>query len=188
MSGVLNAWVDESIRRSGVAEPVYLLGATITSLAGYETTSNVLSAYAPKGNKLHWRDLGERGKRKVVQGLSTLDLEHIVIIRTLLSEMSEERARGLCIERLMWELDNRQIAHVTFESRSPTQDQTDLRRIDGLRSKQTLSSTIRAEWVSGHAEPLLWASDVLIGLVGDTRAGMTYISPEVRAMITEIVL
>lgn len=119
MAGAFDAWVDESIRRSGLREPVYLLGATITSPAGYETISHVLKTYAPKGNKLHWRDLGSRGKQNVAHGLSTLELEHIIIIRTLVAGMSEERARGLCIERLMWELDSREITNVTFESRSP---------------------------------------------------------------------
>lgn len=39
MATVRKAWVDESVRRSGVLEPMYLLGATISSTQRYEVTS-----------------------------------------------------------------------------------------------------------------------------------------------------
>jgi len=102
--------------------------------------------------------------------------------------MGEERARGLCLERLMWELANRHVEHVTFESRSPTQDRTDLRRIDGLRAQKVLGPSIRADWLPGRTEPLLWAADVIVGLVGDAKAGSDNLSPAMRAKIIEIIL
>lgn len=90
------------------------------------------------------------------------------------------------MERLMWELEECDVEHVTFESRSPEQDKQDLRRIDGLRSRKTLGPTVRADWTPGRAEPLLWAADVMVGLVGDAKATGAEIVPELRDQIIEI--
>lgn len=55
------AYGDESVRRSGVPDPVYLLGAYITD-EGQSDLADALSVYVRQGGKLHWRDHVPRTK------------------------------------------------------------------------------------------------------------------------------
>lgn len=86
----------------------------------------------------------------------------------------------------MWELDQRGVTHVLFESRSASQDARDRRRIDGLRTRNVLRPAIRADWMAGAAEPLLWAPDILIGLLGDAKTRGETLPTEISALVTEI--
>lgn len=129
----LHAWVDESMRTTGVRTPVYLLGASIGVATIRDRAEPVLRRLAPRGKKLHWRELGDAGKATVIEILPTLGLRHLVVVGMPLDGVRQERARGRCFTRLMWELTQRHVAHVSIESRSATLDAKDRRRVDGLR-------------------------------------------------------
>lgn len=180
------AWVDESIRTVG--EPMYLLGASITSPESYDTAAEVLTRFAPRGNKLHWRDLGEAGKKPVIDAIPELCLHHVVVIGAPMIDIRQERARGRCFERLLWELDQAGVTKVVFESRTPHQDRTDRRRVDGLRGRGVITGELRAEWRRGAEEPLLWAPDIVLGALGDARVAGTELDARVAASIQEIVI
>jgi hypothetical protein len=186
-SGLIqDAWVDESIRTVG--EPMYLLGASITTTDSYDAAAELLRSFAPRGKKLHWRDLGDAGRKPVVDALPDLHLHHVVVVGTPMVGIREERARGRCFERLLWELDRSGVTKVVFESRTRHQDQTDRRRVDGLRSRGVITGGLRAEWRRGAEEPLLWAADVVLGAVGDARVAGRQLDARLAASIQEIVI
>lgn len=183
----MRAWVDESARKDGAALPMYLLGASLTSVDVEQDAAEMLQALAPRGRKLHWRELGDRGRAKAADLLPNLGICHVVVIATPRHlGVKQERARGLCFERLMWELAERGVDQVTFESRSSAQDRTDRRRIDGLRGRRLIPQSLRADWVPGPTQPLLWSPDLLLGVVGTARASGGPLPAELATLVTEI--
>ena len=183
----MRAWVDESALQSRVDVPMYLLGASLTSTEHEISISSDLRCRVPRGKKLHWRELGDRGKTEARSLLSTLPIEHVIVIAGPLRDgVKQERARGQCIERLLWELSERMVDTVTFESRSPAQDRADRRRVDGLRGRQYISTSMHVQWTPGATEPLLWLPDLIVGAVGDARAHNRRLAAELNPTITEI--
>ncbi|MGY5766057.1 hypothetical protein ACXET9_12745 [Brachybacterium sp. DNPG3] len=183
--GELHAWVDESMRATGVPVPVYLLGAAI---ARKDVTPFVdrLRRLAPRGGKLHWRDLGERGRAAVAREILTEEIQHVIVIASPLTPGGQERARGRCFERLLWELERRSVQDVVVESRSDRQDRSDLRRVDGLRSRMIVSREMRVEWRPGGEVPMLWVPDDVLGMVGDAYRDEVDIGHRASALITRI--
>lgn len=165
---------------------MYLLGASIASSSVTLDAAEMLRRQAPQNQKLHWRDLGDRGKNQVRTLIPKLGLSHIVIVATPLTPSGQEHARGKCFERLMWELGERSVREVRIESRSPHQDKTDLRRIDGLRSRGIVPTKMRVEWMPGIEDPLLWAPDIVIGALGDEHAAGPTLPAGIREILTEI--
>lgn len=183
----MKAWVDESVREAGVPTPMYLLGASLTQEASQHEVSEALLALAPRGRKLHWRDLGDRGRSAMLEFLPLLGIEHVVVIAAPLRPgMKQERARGQCFQQLLWELQQRNVDQVTFEARTPAQDKTDKRRVDGLRSRHLIPHSLYAKWIPGGDEPLLWSPDLVLGAVGQARAHNLPLSPALSALVTEI--
>lgn len=72
------AYGDESVRRSGVPDPVYLLGAYITD-EGQSDLADALSGYVRQGGKLHWRDHVPRTKRAVCKTISKYNANYLVV-------------------------------------------------------------------------------------------------------------
>ena len=70
----MKAWVDESAHETGVPTPMYLLGASLTDDAAQQGVSDALQGLAPRGGKLHWRDLGDQGRRKMMDFIPSLDV------------------------------------------------------------------------------------------------------------------
>ena len=185
----MRAWVDESIRVDRAPAPMYLLGASIIETEAEADIVSALRSRAPRAGKLHWRELGDRGRAGVLTLLPTLQIDHLVVIAApLRPEIRIERARGQCIERLLWELALREVASVTFESRSPAQDKADRRRVDGLRSRRLIPDELFVDWVPGVSEPLLWAPDLMLGAVGDARANCQPVPAELAPLLTEVCL
>ena len=84
------------------------------------------------------------------------------------------------------ELALREVASVTFESRSPAQDKADRRRVDGLRSRRLIPDELFVDWVPGGSEPLLWTPDLMLGAVGDARANCQPVPAELAPLLTEV--
>lgn len=164
---------------------MYLLGASIAEAEDGEA-SVLLRRHAPRNGKLHWRDLGVDGKTKVRELIPRLGLRHVVVIAAPLAASRQERARGRCFERLLWELSRRSVSSVIVEARSPQQDRTDLKRVDGLRARAVIPRTMRVSWVPGVKEAMLWAPDIVIGALGDAHVAGVDVPAGLRETVTEV--
>lgn len=123
----------------------------------------------------------------MVELLPALGIQHVVVIAAPLGpHVKQERARGRCFERLLWELASLDVDQVTFESRSAAQDKVDRRRVDGLRGRQLIPQSLYADWVPGLTQPLLWSPDLLLGAVGDARANDLSLPSELASLVTEV--
>lgn len=163
----MTAWVDESIQQLGDQDGhVYLLGAVLMDSRGAARLQSELLSRAPTHRKLHWRDLGSRGRRDVDRWLRGWPGEALVAVEEGAAPSGLERARALCMKRLLGELARLGVPEVHLESRSRAQDVTDRRRIDGMRSQQLIPDTMMVTWDRGAEAPLLWAADLLLGSLG----------------------
>lgn len=76
----LHAWGDESVRSLGPGTPSYLLGASVVDTEDIEACREVLARLRPTRGKLHWHDLNDRQRQRVIpavarRGVSLLTLE-----------------------------------------------------------------------------------------------------------------
>ena len=117
---------DESVRRSGVPDPVYLLGAYITD-EGQSDLADALSGYVRQGGKLHWRDHVPRTKRAVCKTISKYNANYLVVAASPIpARKGEERARQQTLYCLSVILDGEfGVNSLVLERRQRTQDEKD---------------------------------------------------------------
>jgi hypothetical protein len=94
--------------------------------------------------------------------VSALGLRAVAAIALPGTKRRQERARALCLTKLLWQLAERQVDAVTLESRgSQRRDDDDARVIGGGKR----AGTVPKQLVYGHAqpkvEPLLWLGDLV---------------------------
>lgn len=162
------AWIDESDRVSDATMSAYSMCASLVPTSAEECVRHALRQIAPRSGKLHWHDLDPKGRREVVDMLAGFDVEHLVVLGNAKGKIAHERARGRCLEKLIWLLTARGITLLTLEQRSRTQDRKDRDRIDGFGCRWPEARHIRARWVRGATEPLLCLPDVALGVYWDT--------------------
>ncbi|WP_395817131.1 hypothetical protein [Curtobacterium flaccumfaciens] len=161
-AGRMRAYVDESEPGGGWDHTAYVLAAVIMRINGEDDAREAVRRATPRRmRKLHWYEaLGE-------QRLSWLDLlRHavaIVVVRYTGRPARTERRRRRCLERLAWELDQRGVSRVVFESRGPARDAGDASMMESLRGRG-LGAELQYEHVRGGVEPLLSLADIACGM------------------------
>ena len=158
------AWGDESVRKTGVPSPMYLMGACVCDDTETETRQR-LALLKPKGaRKLHWRDMRPSLRGKVVDAMAAMDIDHVIVAAVPMSQWNTaERARRKCLERLLPLLETEyNVDTLVLERREISQDRNDIRFIDGLRSRRFIGP-IRVELCAGETDARLWLPDQLLG-------------------------
>lgn len=179
----LLAYVDESLSDSKRDPGVYILAAGIAEPADLDHTRSTLEGLRLKGQrKLHWRDESDKRQRLIVEAIDELPLAHLIIVREDQPSTRPERRRRLCMERLLFELDQMQVATVTFESRGPADDRRDRHMLDSLRARKTIGSSLRLTHEKGPLEPMLWIPDALCGAATSQRVGDAPYLDQVRSV------
>ncbi len=159
------AWGDESVRKTGVPSPMYLMGACVCDDTETETRQR-LALLKPKGaRKLHWRDMRPSLRGKVVDAMAAMDIDHVIVAAVPMSQWNTaERARRKCLERLLPLLETEyNVDTLVLERREISQDRNDIRFIDGLRSRRFIGP-IRVELCAGETDARLWLPDQFSGL------------------------
>lgn len=165
----LHAWVDESMHVAGrsLDEGVYLLAATVADIDHVaEIRDRLRSLLMGKNQRLHWRDESSKRRRTIAATIAEYEIAHTVVIGTPLNQHKQERARRICMELLLMELDRRGVQQVWIESRKTNQDSRDLKMVDAVRSKSLISAALRLDFAQPTAEPMLWIPDAVAGALG----------------------
>ena len=166
------AWGDESVRKSNVPEPMYLMGACLCDLDEDFTRSRLDTVKPRNASKLHWRDMQPKLRFKAIDAISGLGLTHVIVAAIPLGDWNTaERARRKCLETLLPVLEREYaVDRLVLERRDKAQDARDIRFIDALRSRRFIDS-IRVDLVAGASDARLWLPDQLLGSYGDWQAG-----------------
>jgi hypothetical protein len=166
------AMVDESYRV--IVGGHYVMAAAVAMPAELEEIRQQILPLPPGRKKyFRWADESDPLREKMLGVVEALCLRHVVVTSTPVHRRRQERARGVCLERLMWELHQLGVGHVLLESRGD-QDAEDKRVIGGLRNRKVIPRTVTFDFGTKR-DPELWIPDAVAGAVltlrceGDSR-------------------
>lgn len=160
---MITAYVDESLRRRPHDDGVYAMAAVVVDSADHDGVREALEALRfGRSLRLHWRDESHARRLAITKALTTLPVTGIVTVHLHRIGVRHERARRLCLERLLYEIGVKNAATVTVESRS-AEDHFDRSLLTGLRRSRRVSLDMYVCWASPFEEPLLWAADAVAG-------------------------
>ncbi|WP_436701061.1 hypothetical protein [Nocardioides sp. BYT-33-1] len=170
MSRTWHAWVDESVSVGGDAPGFYVLAASVADPGGAEAMRSALRELVPKPRRrLHWHSEEAATRREVIERIAELNAIHVVVVRDLPDARRQERARRLCLERLLFELDQLEVARVWLESRGSVADGRDQLMVAALRGSGAVSAALRVGLARPLDEPMLWLPDAVAGVVRHSR-------------------
>ncbi|GAA1936275.1 hypothetical protein GCM10009797_32300 [Nocardioides hwasunensis] len=160
----------------------YILAAAICDTTAQDEIRAEMEVLRLKGqNKLHWHDEDHKRRQVIIERVAQLPLMHLVVVRDQMPDARAERRRRLCMQRLLFELDQLEVATVTFESRGPADDRRDIDMVGAMRAEQTITSQLRIEHQKGPLDPLLWVPDAVCGALTADRVGDSTYFAEITA-------
>lgn len=176
----LRAWVDESGSDWATDPGTYVLAAAIgRPEAEPDIRDHVSRLRLPGQVKLHWRDEDTKRRSTITHAVAGYDLEHLVVVRAGVVDDRPERRRRKCLERLLYELEVKDVDDIVLESRGPADDRRDIQMLNALRGQRYLSTALRLTHIVGRHEPMLWIPDAVCGAVTTARTG----DPSHRAIL-----
>jgi hypothetical protein len=179
------AFCDESMRIRPGPDGVYVLSAAIFEATQLDDARDVLRSVAPRAGRFHWRDETPASRRKAVEALAAIPSLHTVVVATSMDSQKQERARALCMERLLWVLEQDGIVQVAFENRTMSLNRADLNTLNQLRARRVISpGGLRISHVKPSTEPLLWAADIIAGACREVHDGRT----ECRMVLDDVII
>ncbi|MCS5488473.1 hypothetical protein NY588_15220 [Curtobacterium flaccumfaciens pv. beticola] len=155
------AFVDESEPGGGLDHTTYLMAAVIVAISDRQAARTAILAATPRRmRKLHWYEA------LPAQRVSWLDLlrhaVEVLLIRYDGPVARVERRRRHCLERLVWELEQRHVGEVVFETRGPARDRDDRSMLRALRDRG-IGRAVRYEHAHASDETLLALADLACG-------------------------
>lgn len=171
MNDPLHAWVDESESRHDLDPGTYILSAAISPRSRLEEHRTAMQRLRQAQPKLHWRDESPARQKKITQTITTLGLTHLVVVRANAPQDHPRRRRAKCLEHLLLQLQDLDIATITLESRGHADDKRDLDTLQGLRGGHVLTQPLRLDHAPGRTEPMLWIPDAVCGAITAARTG-----------------
>jgi hypothetical protein len=177
------AFADESFRESD-AGGFYVVAAAVFEPGGHEVAREVMQELygrGRRGGKLHWNQMEQAEQRAVVKTVAGLDALHVVAVGGPVPPRRQERARAMCLHRLVVELHGYDVEHLLMEGRTERLNTQDVRTVQGARFTLAKGTRFVIEHMPGPQEPLLWAADVVAGAVRQHREG----DPECRAVLEQ---
>lgn len=172
----MRAYVDESVREQSPG--YYVLAAVVVNDDGIDAVRSTLRGLLmPGAQRLHWHDEREDARASLVKAVGSLDLPALAVVSTPMRRSRQERARALCLTRLLWELAQLDVPAVTVESRQ-NRDRHDASTIGAARRAGRAHTALRFDHQRPRDEPLLWLPDLVAGAVAVAYAGQAeYLAP-----------
>ncbi|EQD83717.1 hypothetical protein A8924_5783 [Saccharopolyspora erythraea NRRL 2338] len=122
--------------------------------------------------KIHWTAMDDEQRRHAAKQLAGVDGLHMVVIGTPVPPRRQERARALCLARLVVELHGAGVDTLILEARHKVQDAGDVRTVAGVRHAALPRGTrFHVDHCPGTHEVLLAAADITAGACRADRLG-----------------
>jgi hypothetical protein len=176
------AFVDESESNRQADPDTYLLAAALVHSEDYDTVSEQMRALRlPHQKKLHWSD--DRNRHEYITStIAELDVLHVVVVRDSTPDETVNRRRKKCLERLLYELDDRGVIHVSCEARQKKQNEQDVKIMTHMRTTKQIRGAMKIDHPAGPTEPALWLADAVVGAVSMAR----YETPKYQEMLAGV--
>lgn len=170
MAGVLTAYIDESLREA--VSGLYVLASVTVPGERAEGVRGVLRAgLRNRRPRFHWTDEQSADREAMTKVVSDLALPGLVVVASPMDPRRSERARRVCLTRLLWELGQRGVHEVVLESRQGL-DGDDRVHIVRVQRAGYLAAGLRYTFGRPLQEPLLWLPDLVAGAVAYDRTGV----------------
>lgn len=115
------------------------------------------------GDKLHWNHLDSRQQQDAVKQVTALPGFHVVTVGSPVPQRRQERARAVCLGRLVIELHRLGVTQLLMEAREQDLNMRDVRTVAGTRHLLPKGSEFRVDHEFGLQDPVLWAADLVAG-------------------------
>lgn len=172
----LQAFGDESFRDHPSAG-FYVLATAVLDPATIDHARAEMQALlrrfrgANTGAKLHWNQLDRQQQRRAAEQVAALPGLYVVTVGAPVPPRRQERARALCLRRLVVELRHWRGSVGALEARENVLNERDVRVATAARFALPKGSTFRIEHPFGGTEPALWIADLVAGAVREHRSG-----------------
>ena len=145
--------------------------------------------FRDRKGRFHWHHEKDSFRLRMLEFIGDAGVAAVSVSTCLRDAREQERARGLAIDRLLWEMRTHGPAHLILESRQERNDQRDRRRIMAAQKAGKASVDLTYGFGRPDGEPLLWLADAVASAVlaaefGDDRA----ITEVVGGVLTRIKL
>jgi hypothetical protein len=108
----------------------------------------------------------------------------IVVSAGMVSNKKQDRARGLCLTRLTWELQQMGVGQLVIETRGGM-DQKDRQILVAAQKSGCADRRLRYSFGQPSSEPLLWLPDAIAGpAVRASHEGMRHCHDQVNHLIS----
>ena len=160
------AYTDESFHEADHGG-FYVLAAAVFDETTHDTVRTAMQALRGKRRtpKLHWNEMDTRQQASAAATVAALDGFHIVTVGTPVPRTRQERARAMCLTRLVAELHSYSVTDLVIEARTTQLDARDITTVRGARFTLPKGSRFHVVHVAGNQEPLLWSADIVAGAV-----------------------
>jgi hypothetical protein len=182
------AFLDESLRRP--PDGLYVVAAVVV-MSEPESVRRVaqvpVSPTRPR-RRFHWRDEEDRERFGMLDRMNELGLLVLGYVRRPITVGGQERARVLCLNRLLWDLQHNGVTDLVIESRREVSDQRDRSAIIHAQQAGIASPDLHYRHMQPTLEPLLWLADAAAGAIAASVAGEndSYISRLPGCEIVEV--
>lgn len=160
------AFADESFHEADHGG-FYVLAAAVFDEVAHEAVRAAMQQLRGKrlSSKLHWNEMDTRQQNTAAQTIAELDGFHIVTVGTPVPRTRQERARAMCLTRLVAELHSYSVTDLVIESRTAQLNERDIKTVQGARFSLPTGTRFHVTHVAGAQEPLLWSADIVAGAV-----------------------
>lgn len=181
------AYVDESLPKPYGGPASYVLAAVVVEADVSEQLRRTAQLMHVSGPRFHWRFEATAAKKRAIDLVASQPALHVVVVGTpIASDKKAERARRLCLERLLFELETSGVGQVFFEARTEVLNRRDLQVINAFRARGAIGQQLHVAHAypqGEQAEPLLWIADAVCGAVGADFKG----DPKYLATIAQLI-
>jgi hypothetical protein len=162
------AYVDESIRE-GDSGLYYVVAAAVVLRSDVTWARNEMRKLLHAGEPyLHWHQIADVGRRReILARLAEVQLGAFAVVYYPAARRRQEEARRRALLGLMSDLTVVEgVKEIVLESRRPRLDRNDRITVREGRQSRHLPNDLTYSHVLKSQEPLLWAADVIAGVIG----------------------
>ena len=166
----VSAYVDESIR-AAVPGLYVLASVVVPATRAEEVREDLRGVLRTRRPRFHWRDEQDGDRLLMAEMLAQFTLPAVVAVVSPMDHRRSERARRVCLTRLLWELQQRHVDDIVFETRQEHRDREDRAHVLHAQKAGHVSAALHYAFAGPLQEPLLWLPDLVAGAVAYARGG-----------------
>lgn len=146
------------------AAGLYVVAAAVVMDTPDKASAAAKEVLLPRQSRFHWRDELDRQRYRMLDCMLAAELAVYGYIRRSVPARGQERARALCLRRLLWDLQDAKVDEVVLESRHAA-DRRDRQTIVRAQKAGVAATGLKYRHAFPDSEPPLWLADAAAGAI-----------------------